>query len=165
MGDLQLIDFIVIGLAVLLCGLILFSKKVVTIISAFMGVLTLVALIFLMANAGFLFITQLLIYIGAVSVLLVFSVMLSKRMSKDKNLESGNHNLLGGILIGGSFIGFSVLALNKKFQAFEPNKVNDVKAIGMETMTSYLFTFELLAVFLLIALILSAVIAGKKQEI
>jgi NADH-quinone oxidoreductase subunit J len=136
----------------------------VYVISAFFATLILVAMVFLLANAGFLFITQLLLYAGAVTVLFVFTLMLSRRTSQERNLESKTYNWVAGIGIGALAMGGFLSTLKQNFGKITHKPLDDVKIIGTSVVSSYLFAFELLAVFLLIALILAAVIIGKKQE-
>lgn len=164
MLDLTFIDISLISLVLVLCITMLFSKDVVKIIAAFLGVLMVVAMLFLLANSGFLFITQLLLYIGGVSVLLVFVLMLTKRLTKEKNLVSETHNWISGLLIGGGLLAAMFICLDKQFVKKELVQINDVQGFGIGIVTSHLFAFELLAVFLLVALILAAVIAGKKSK-
>ena len=165
MPQLTYIDIIHIALVATLCGLMLFSKDVIKVIASFMGVLMLVAMIFLLSNFGFLFITQLLLYIGGISVLLVFVIMLTKRLTKEKNLVSQSKNWIFGILVGSGLVAVFIFALNKSYAPGRIFQFNEVRAFGVGIVSSYLFAFELLAIFLLIALILAAVIAGKKTDI
>ena len=164
MASLSIIDYVVLTVVLVFCGLMLVSKSLVKVFSAFLGVLVTIALVFLMANSGFLFVTQLLLYVGSVSILFVFSIMLTKRLTLDKSLESENHNWLAGFSLLGILSGVFLLVLNKKFGVIEVRTSDDVKALGTEIVSNYLICFELLGVFLLIALILAASIAGKKQK-
>lgn len=143
----------------------LFSKDLVKIIASFIGVLMVVAMIFLLANFGFLFITQLLLYIGGVSVLLVFVIMLTKRLTKERNLVSESKNWVFGALIGSGLVAVLIVALNKEFLTGKIYQFDEVRAFGIGIVSSYLFAFELLAVFLLIALVLAVLIAGKKSKV
>jgi NADH-quinone oxidoreductase subunit J len=160
----NLLDVIVLSIAVLLCGFIVISKNVVKVFTAFFALLVMVGLIFLISGAEFLFATQLILYVGAVTILFVFAIMLSKRLTQDRNLVSENKNLLAGMFV--AVVAFGTLILSVKKQSVVPKieLENSSKIIGKEVMSSYLFAFELLGIFLLIALVLAVVIAGKKQE-
>lgn len=164
MDNFTYIDFIFLAFASAFCSIILFTNQLIHALSAFLGILILIALVFLFANAGFLFATQLLLYVGAVTVLFVFAIMLTKRVTKDRNLTSSNHNktIAFFLALGLAFVFFDAF---KDSNSYSKNgqALNDVKEIGVGVVSNYLFPFELLSIFLLIALVLAAVIAGKKQ--
>jgi NADH-quinone oxidoreductase subunit J len=163
-ANLNVLDLVVIGIVLVLCLLMLLSKKIVTVLTAFFAILLLVALIFLISGSGFLFITQLLIYVAGVSILFVFAIMLSKRLTNDRSLVSENQNLVGGLLVSALVLGVLLLSINKEYGNPVAYRVDEVRIIGVSLVNNYLFAFELLAIFLLIALILASVIAGKKEN-
>lgn len=162
---LTITDFVVLGLAAVLCLLIIISKDILTVLMSFLCVLFLVGISFLLFKSGFLFVTQILLYVGGVSVLFIFVIMLSKRVTKDKALISSNQNvIIGGVLSIGAA---AMLLFTYKVKSIDDKssiEIDDVKSLGKGIVTDYLISFELLAIFLLIALILAAVIAGKKQH-
>ena len=78
--DWVLIIFLVLaGFTVVSAFMVVFSKEIVRnvvwLAMTFIGV----ALIFLFLNAEYLAIIQILVYVGAVSVLILFGIMLTKR--------------------------------------------------------------------------------------
>ena len=78
--DWVLIIFLVFaGITILSALMVVFSKEIVRnvvwLAMTFIGV----AIIFLFLNAEYLAIIQILVYVGAVSVLILFGVMLTKR--------------------------------------------------------------------------------------
>ena len=162
---LTITDFIVLGLATTLCLMIIISKDILKVLMAFLCVLLLVGFSFVLFQAGFLFVTQILLYVGGVTILMVFVIMLSKRLTKDRSLLSKNQNVIASAIL--SIIAVVVLVRSFKSETYklkEIVKIDDVKLLGKSIVTDYLISFELLAIFLLIALILAAVIAGKKQH-
>jgi len=159
------IDFALIGLVTVLCTIMVVAKNIIHILTSFLTVLFVVGVVFLLFGSGFLFITQLLVYVGAVTVMIIFAIMLTKRSTNDKNLISLNHNIVSGLLVvlvvgGGAFLVLGKRSMIKPKQI----EIDEVRGLGIELMSKYLLAFEVLALFLLIALILAAVIAGKKQE-
>lgn len=165
LSQLNYIDISIIGLVFVLGCIIIFSKEVIKVLVAFMTILFLIGGVFLLFGSGFLFFTQLLIYVGGVTILLVFSIMLSKRFTDDKNLISGNQQVVLGLVVVASLgAGFTYLLKNEKFKVLKTTQIDEVRGLGTELMSKYLITFEVLAVFLLIALIISSVIAGKKTK-
>lgn len=78
--DWVLIIFLVFaGITILSALMVVFSKEIVRnvvwLAMTFIGV----AIIFLFLNAEYLAIIQILVYVGAVSVLILFGIMLTKR--------------------------------------------------------------------------------------
>jgi NADH:ubiquinone oxidoreductase subunit 6 (subunit J) len=78
--DWVLIIFLVFaGITILSALMVVFSKEIVRnvvwLAMTFIGV----AVIFLFLNAEYLAIIQILVYVGAVSVLILFGIMLTKR--------------------------------------------------------------------------------------
>jgi len=78
--DWVLIIFLVFaGFTIVSALMVVFSKEIVRnvvwLVMTFIGV----AMIFLFLNAEYLAIIQILVYVGAVSVLILFGIMLTKR--------------------------------------------------------------------------------------
>lgn len=159
------IDWLMIGIATALGLLILLTKDVVKVMMGFLSILFLVGIVFLMFNSGFLFLSQLLIYIGGVTVLFIFVIMLTKRISTDQNMASPNQNLVGGSLV--ALVLGAVLIYAVQFTDFGgvvSTPFDEVRGLGIQMMSRYVLAFEILAVFLLISLILAVVIADKPEQ-
>lgn len=126
---------------------------VIFVILAFIGM----AGLFVTLSADFLAVSQVLIYAGAISVLLVFAVMLTPYASRD------NANSLfapAGVLVGLGFaamIGMvAMLVAWPEFSGGEleaQNFTGTVRSIGTALMGDYVLPFELASVLLLVALI------------
>jgi len=121
--------------------------------------------IYVISNAEFIAVTQILIYAGGVLVLIIFGVMLTTRIS-GKPLVVKNHNWFAGSLVGLSFL----ILLTKLFyetnfyssnQIATASQYTSINKIGFLLMTDYMFPFEVAGVLLLIALIGAAVVASS----
>lgn len=124
-----------------------------------------IAGIYVIANAEFIAVTQILIYAGGVLVLIIFGVMLTSRIS-GKPLVVKNHNWIAGVLVGLSFFtGLIVMLHNTVF--YSPNQTSadqnfkSINKIGILLMTDYVHAFEITGVLLLIALLGAAVTASS----
>lgn len=141
--------------------------------SALWLVLTLfgVAVLFGLLQAGFLAVVQVVIYIGAIAILIMFAIMLTRRIAKDigpRFTENWVWALvialvlligLGWVLVQWS--GFHILA-----QPLDP-RMDTVRELGSALVSpdDYVLPFELASVLLLAALIGAIVVAwDKKQE-
>lgn len=155
------------AIAVLSALGILFSRNVLH--AAFLLMLSFfsIAGIYVLANASFIGVTQLLIYVGGILVLMVFGLMLTTKLN-GKALITENHNKIVGVLLGVVF--FSVLShiiFTANLEVLVSNKTmpeNAIEFIGINLMSNYLIPFEIAAILLLIALIGAAVISEKRRE-
>ncbi len=122
-----------------------------------------VAGIFVMQNAYFLAAIQVLIYVGAVAMLMIFGVMLTTQLT-NVGLRHVNEQAWPALAVCLFFLGFLVYGLwdtpFKVSQAAAPAEVT--RSIGTLLMTEYVLPFEVVSVLLLVALIGAVVIAKKE---
>lgn len=120
-----------------------------------------VAGIYYYLNSPFVALMQILIYVGAICVTIIFAIMLAES-SEEKKVPKGN-GLVGplGILASGIlFFGLSALAFKTDWQrTVEPVNTGSVANIGESLLTTYSMSFELISVVLLVAIIGSLVLA------
>lgn len=135
-----------------------------------------VAGLFLLLNAEFLAGAQVLIYVGAVTTIILFGIMLSEvadlsgQPSRQRDgLEDGSTRLRRGVLplIAGGL--FTVLMLTvysrSEWPGWTPSLLENVTAaIGLELFTTFVIPFELAAVLLLVALVGAIVMATKEES-
>jgi NADH:ubiquinone oxidoreductase subunit 6 (subunit J) len=148
--------------------LIFFSLKVVTtknlfhsVMSAF-AVLMSVAGIFFLLNAEFLGIVQILVYAGAVSILVLFVVMLTTAgtgyeidWEKTPSIWSW---LVTFLFFGG--LGFTILSIDWPEVAHEPLQ-SVTNGLAERIFTEYLLPFEIASILILATLIGSIVLARR----
>ncbi|KPU46097.1 NADH-quinone oxidoreductase subunit J [Oxobacter pfennigii] len=130
--------------------------------AAFAGI----AIIYILLNADYLAIVQLMIYVGAISVLFVFGVMLTKR--KDISISStfGRYKI-GGIIVSLSvFAVFAACLLTFKYvPSNEAAPESSIHAISSLLFNDDAITFEITGMLLLTATIGAIVIGrGVKEQ-
>jgi NADH-quinone oxidoreductase subunit J len=114
-------------------------------------------------HSPFLALMEILIYVGAICVTIVFAVMLAEP-DEARSGEKASAAILwsgGALLIGvGAFWGLSHLGLGHRWVA-PAARLNDgaVQAIGRSLLTTYSLAFELISLVLLVAILGSLVIA------
>jgi NADH-quinone oxidoreductase subunit J len=87
---IELLAFLTIGaLIVLMSALVVYSKNIVHSALYLLGTFAGVATLYIFLNAPFVGVAQVLVYIGAVGVLLLFAVMLTR-----KTIMEGSHGEL-----------------------------------------------------------------------
>lgn len=137
-------------------------------------VLICVAGIFILNGAEFLAGVQVLIYVGATLVIILFAIMLSEDIH-GRRIQLVSYNRLLGFVAALSFfavVGF--LAITTDFPAHtstikDPavevlaNVKTNIAAFGTLLLTKYIVPFEFASVFLLIALIGAIVIARTAE--
>lgn len=126
-------------------------------------VLSVVAGTYIVLGAEFAAATQILVYLGAIMVLLLFGVMLTRtQIGADTDLDH-DQKWLGG-LVGVGMLAVMSFSIWEFFGAEElpgrrqPQRTSEV---AVEIFSTYIVAFEALSVLLLAALIGAVVIARK----
>jgi NADH-quinone oxidoreductase subunit J len=127
-----------------------------------------VAVLYLLLHSQFIAIIQVVVYAGAIVMLIVFVIML---LDLEEELHRGlkiiYSKAIGGFLALLFLLGilYSVVAKSPtgKIGSYTPEKMTaNVKAVGEVLLTQYLFPFEIVSI-LLVAAIVGAVILSKKR--
>jgi NADH-quinone oxidoreductase subunit J len=121
-----------------------------------------IAGVFLVLAADFLALVQLVVYVGAVAVLFLFGLMLTRAPIGREALDSQNRGLalaVSGVL----FVVLSVLVIG----AFGDVRVDEVagpgiEAIGLALFAAWVLPFEVLSMLLLAALI-GAIVLSRRE--
>nr|YP_010935968.1 NADH-plastoquinone oxidoreductase subunit 6 [Lindernia mollis]WKW54421.1 NADH-plastoquinone oxidoreductase subunit 6 [Lindernia mollis] len=160
-------DFLLVFLG---SGLILGSLAVVLlpnpIYSAFsLGlVLFCISLFYILSNSYFVAAAQLLIYVGAINVLILFAVMFmnGSEYYKDFNLWSVGDGVTSMICTS-LFISlittipdtswYGIIWTTKSNQILEQDLISNSQQIGIHLSTDFFLPFELISIILLVALI------------
>ena len=161
----ELICFLILGAVVVIgsLGVVLLANIVY---SAFLlgGVFMAVAGLYLLLNASFVAAAQVLVYVGAVNVLILFAIMLVNKREDLKPIEglALRRLLSGGVCLGLLALLFRV-ALTTPWAVPGPAAVGAgaTERIGEHLFTDYLLPFELASVLLLMAMIGAIVLARR----
>jgi NADH-quinone oxidoreductase subunit J len=134
------------------------------------------AALFVFALADFIAVTQVVIYVGGVLVLMLFAFMLSNReLLNGFQIAKPGFKIahLAGLLICGGMFFLLYAAISSAdiinlpwIQENQAIGINDntIHQIGIHTMTRYLLPFEVVSVFLMMALIGAAHLARKEKR-
>ena len=132
-------------------------------------VLTLAGLaaMYLQLNAQFVGFAQILIYVGAVAILILFAVLLTRNTETQPNTRIASPSWIVGIfvaiLVSGTLV-FAVLKSKKLTHALPPAPEATVKKIGEQLMTNYVLPLEVVALLLTAAMIGAVIIAMRDKE-
>lgn len=125
-----------------------------------------VAGIYFSLQADFLAVIQILIYVGAIAVMIAFAVMLTRRGDmRETNLFNGRYVIPGLIAAGG----FALIALYAAAGLFPEAPVAPISGditmeLGKMLLTQYALPFEVAAVLLLVALIGAIIVARAEVK-
>lgn len=124
-----------------------------------------VAGIYILLHAEFLAAVQVLIYVGAVSVLMIFAIMLTSQLTSVK-IQQTNEQVTAAGLIAIAFLGASMYAmLRTKWNLGEVTlPENNIMSLGKLLMTDFVLPFEVVSVLLLAALIGAVVLARRESS-
>ena len=120
---------------------------------------------YILLNAQFLAIVNIIVYAGAIMVLFLFVVMLMNLNTETEPIKNYRLQLIG-IISGGSLLLVLLSALMKTDQQqLVQMKVGDaglINVLGMTLFKNYVLPFEISSVLFLSAMI-GAVVIGKKD--
>ena len=125
-----------------------------------------VAGIFILLDAEFLAAAQVLIYIGAVAVLMIFAIMLTSNLASKKIVQT-NENAVISFFVCLILAFTSVLLIGNTHvwhYAQEGPPTPNVLTIGRYLMTEFMLPFEVVSVLLLAAMIGAIVLARKERS-
>lgn len=126
-----------------------------------------VAGLFALLDAHFLAAVQIIVYAGAIIVLVVFVLMLLNIKVEPVNKISPTF-ALSSVLTGALFLLIIVPLLNQAFRAFPDPKQpieGTMEAMGKIVYTKYLFPFEAASVLIMAAIVGAVMLAKKKGRL
>ena len=154
-----ILGFMMIGTAL---GVVLLPKIVH---SAFLLAAVFVSIsgLYILLNADFVAAAQILVYVGAVNVLILFAIMLVNKQEDYAELPGRKiRKIATAVVCFGLFalLGTMVLATPWSLNT-EPAIVNTVVALGEHFFSDYLLPFELASVLLLMAMVGAIILARR----
>jgi len=145
------LSFATIGGAVMMLA----TRNVVHAAFWLLEVMLATAGLYLLLSAEFLALVQVLVYAGSVTVLMIFTVMLTLRRREDaiRPFEPGWGGAIMAAFFGGS-VTFAISQFASKLpEATFPDTVPDVAAFGEKMFTTWMVPFEIASLVLLVALV------------
>lgn len=121
--------------------------------------------IYLLLQAEFLAVVQVLVYAGAISILMIFGIMLTKPEEGEASKVFKRHQWISFVAVTGFFI--VVMAIIYRSPIFAPTEQTanlSIQTLGSILFHQYSIPFELASVLLLVALIGAIILARKEQE-
>lgn len=163
LGTISHLVFFLVATLTLIAGLAtVLLRNVFHAALALVGTFFGVAAIYLMLEAEFLAIVQILIYVGAIAVLILFAIMLTRGMMKSQDSNINGQWAWVALTVGVLFVGMFILILQVPWQ-LNPTAVytDTTPYLGTALLTTYLLPFEVVSVLLLATLIGAFIIARE----
>ncbi|MDM5361325.1 NADH-quinone oxidoreductase subunit J [Peribacillus sp. ACCC06369] len=161
----ELIAFFGLALVAILGGVLLITlTKVVHMVIALVFTFLSIAGIYMLLSAEFVAIVQILIYSGAITIVMLFGIMLTKHQESDEPVKGG----WGRFSLLAAIAGFAVavyLGIYNLDIPVQPTALHEdnTKQIGIELFSKYVIPFEAMSVLLLVALV-GAIVLAKKDD-
>ncbi|MEC1154418.1 NADH-quinone oxidoreductase subunit J [Cytobacillus horneckiae] len=162
----EFLIFMLLALIAIVGGVMMLNlTKVVHMVVALVFTFISVAGVYVMLSAEFIAVVQILIYSGAITIMMLFGIMLT-RHNDNSEPKAGR---IRKILIFLSILGFGLVfylgIYNVEFtQEATTLHENNTEQIGLAIYSKYVIPFELTSVILLVALI-GAIILAKRDDL
>lgn len=164
--SVQFVAFVILSVLMIgtALGVVLFDNIVY---SAFLlgGVFMSISGLYLLLNADFVAAAQILVYVGAVNVLILFAIML---VNKTENFQQVKGRLIRQVTTGlvclGLFALLSTMALVTPWQlsSISPAVIeNTIVELGKHFFSDFLLPFEVASVLLLMAMVGAIILARR----
>lgn len=125
-----------------------------------------VAVLFVLLEAGFLAVVQVVLYIGAIAILIIFAIMLTRRVMQDIGPQTNRMWWVAALLAVVLFAALWFVLPQVTFPITAGGvPANSLQVLGrsMVDPNLYALPFEVASVLLVVALIGSIVVAGDKD--
>lgn len=157
--------FVVLSLFVLVTAVfVIRSRNIVrsaySLVFCFLGVAGIYALL----GFGFLALAQVLVYGGAIAVLIIFAILAVAQPNMDETNPSGPRRLTAGLTVA-ALAGFStyLILITRWKTSTAVSAASDVAAIGELFLGRYAVPLEAAAILLLVALV-GAIILVREEK-
>ena len=167
------IFYIFAALSVLGALGILFLRNPIHCALSLVGTFFCLGAIYVMLNAEFVAVIQVLVYAGAIMVLFLFVLMLLSSKDSERYVNKWPvGKILAGLLSLGIFIQIASLFTANELQLGSKGiyplevveEVGSITLIGRLLFTDYILSFEIIAILLLVAVIGAVVIAKRRFQ-
>lgn len=169
MGVTQILFWFLSILAVFSAAMVILSKNAVYSILFLITTFFAISGHYILLNAQFLAIVNIIVYAGAIMVLFLFVVMLMNLNSETEPPKKSKYLLFAGTISGLSLLLIIVAALK---QADAGNAMTElrtgeaglIKNLGRVLFTDYVFAFEIASILFLSAMLGSVIISIKEEK-
>ncbi|MEA3321248.1 MAG: NADH-quinone oxidoreductase subunit J [Bacillota bacterium] len=162
----EFIAFLFLAIAAIAGGVLMLNlTKVVHMVVALVFTFISIAGIYVMLSAEFVAAVQILIYSGAITIIMLFGIMLTRHNDESETSGLGRKIFVGaGVLGFAAVMYFGLYSLDLGSQDSADLHVNNTEQIGVAIYSKYVIPFELTSVILLVALVGAIILARRDDE-
>ena len=168
---MELLIFYPLAIACVILALgVVFNNSPIGSAVSLVGMMLCLAAVFVLLQAHFLAIIQVLIYAGAIMVLFMFVIMLLNLQGDDKEWKARERNLFLSVTTGVLLIGvlYKFIDITSGTEFNTPAKVPDnfgtTAEVAKTLFTDYVLPFEVASILLLVAMVGAVVLAKSKVD-
>lgn len=168
---MELLIFYPLALAcVILALFVVFNKSAIGSAVCLIGMMLGLAGVFVLLQAHFLAILQVIVYAGAIMVLFMFVIMLLNLKDDDKGWKIRDRNVwltsATGVLMVGVLYKIVDVTTDSDFNspAVVPENFGTVELVGTSLFTDFVLPFEVASILLLAAMVGAVVLAKSKVD-
>lgn len=166
----SVIAFFIISLFIIGCAIMMLNfRKVIYMALCIGGVFVGCAAIYMLLGAEFVGVAQLMVYAGAITILIMFAIMLTNHEAMEPPMQWNARNILSALgctLLGG------VILLAIRATKFPPTDgsvdlnggESNAVAIGTVLFKQYAIPFELVSLLLIVGLVGAVILAKDRKE-
>jgi NADH:ubiquinone oxidoreductase subunit 6 (subunit J) len=164
-----MITFAVIALATLATAAVAMSLRnlihsALLLIASWAGI----AAFYLWAGAEFVAFAQILVYVGAVSMVVLFAVLLTRQSRLDLTIARESiGRAVSALVVGGAVLGVlagAIVSTRLPTPASSPRASTTVKALGLELMGPHTAALLIVGILLTVALLGAIVLAAPESR-
>lgn len=161
-----LLSALMLGAAIMVVTVKNIIHSALWLITSFFGV----GALYLLMEAEFVAIVQVLVYVGAISILILFAIMLTHHVTGE-GVRQLYKRWWVALIVAAALFGLLIVptvlnypwATVQPTAAGQPAAISSVRELGTAFMREYLLPFEIASVLLLVALIGAIVIAFEER--
>ncbi len=165
MTDFHPVAFYLIATTVIGCaiGVVVFKNLIhsaISMVCCFIGV----AGIYILLKAELVAVAQVLIYVGAISILILFAIMLTRHRSGDISIFFHRQSWVAIPIVALVFIVLAGVLASARYNA-SPESMNlPTREMASLMFNQYAFPFELVSLVLLVAMVGAVLLASKEKK-
>ena len=172
---MELIYFYVFGAVMVVASLFVIGQRhpMYSVLSLILSFGALSGL-YVVLDAPFVAVTQIIIYAGAIMVLFLFVVMLLNANKEGEEARELSHMMFGGkgprrlgavlsVLLAAQLV-WALTRIQPALLGEAAPGIDSVREIGRRLFTDYALAFEATSLLILVAMVGAVVIAGKRTE-
>jgi NADH-quinone oxidoreductase subunit J len=134
---------------------------------ALVGTLFGVAVLYILLEAEFLAVVQVMVYIGAIATLIVFAIMLSRNMMR-RDIHSVNDQWTEGLVAAVLLFALLALVISRtgwqSVVAAASAPADAIPRLGTALVGDYVIPFEVASVLLLVGMVGAIIIAREREQ-